>query len=470
MMEYAIVDIETTGGHAAGSAITEIAIRIHDGARVVRTFDVLLDPGRFIPLPIQLLTGIDNDMVAGCPTFGDVAQQVYDLLAGRVFVAHSVNFDYSFLRYHLEREGFVLNVPKLCTVRLSRKVRPGLRSYSLGKLCAALDIPLYNHHRAGGDADATALLFSRLLEWDTEGHLAAMLKKNSREQLLPPNLPKSDFEQLPQCPGVYYFCDQAGKAIYVGKALNIRKRVASHFTGNNPNPQRQNFLRNIYSIRYEACGTELMALLLEATEIKKLWPQYNRAQKHQEPKFGLYAYEDLNGYMRLVVGKHARNQLALHVFYRRMDGTHLLHKLVREFDLCPELCLVGECEHCRHRQGAAQDIQVYNRKVKAALNHLEQHLPTFALLDAGRHEGEQSCIWIERGNFYGMGYIDRDSDLRQVADIKSLLTPYAGNHYMLQLVYSHAERYPHKVKRPEEPGPQLVQAYNDLEYEDLFGS
>ncbi len=270
--QYAIVDIETTGGYAAGSGITEIAILIHDGEQVIDRFETLVDPQRDIPRSIQLLTGINEDMIAGSPVFDDIAERVYYLLAGRVFVAHNVNFDYSFLKHHLGLAGYQYSAPKLCTVRLSRKIKPGLPSYSLGNLCDTLGIPLSNRHRAGGDADATAVLFSNLCQWDTEGHMADMLKKTSKEQALPPNLPREDFDVLPSCPGVYYFRDKAGKVIYVGKATNIRKRVSSHFTGHNPNPQRQNFLRNIYAIDHEPCGTELMALLLETTEIKGCGP------------------------------------------------------------------------------------------------------------------------------------------------------------------------------------------------------
>src|SRR5690606_19426114 len=134
------------------------------------------------------MTGITPDMVADSPTFSELAPQIFNMLEERAFVAHNVNFDYSFLKYHLERTGFSLTAPKLCTVRLSRKIRPGLPSYSLGRLCDALGIPVSNRHRAGGDAEATAILFGKLMEWDTGGNLTEMLKRKSKHQQLPPNL------------------------------------------------------------------------------------------------------------------------------------------------------------------------------------------------------------------------------------------------------------------------------------------
>lgn len=428
--EYAVVDIETTGGNARGSRMTEVAIRIHDGRNVIKRFETLINPEKTIPLPIFALTGIDNDMVKDAPRFADVAETVHALLDGRVFVAHNVNFDYSFIRHQLEECGYSWNPRKLCTVRMARRIRPGLASYSLGKLCDTLGIPISNRHRAGGDADATAILFGKLLEWDTEAVVTGMLKKTAPDQRLPPNLRAGDFEKLPQVPGVYYFHDRAGKVIYVGKALNLKKRVATHFTGHSINPQRQHFLREIHSITYEICATELMALLRECIEIKRLWPPFNRALKRFEPKFGLFLYEGTDGYLRLAVGRLNKHQTSLQVFDREYDGLKLLRDLVERFGLDTP---------------ALTDRKTHNDQVEAAIAYLESSRPTLAIWDKGRTEDEKSCIWIEKGNFYGMGYVANDTDLRSPTDIRDSLTRYRGNHYMLQLVLAYARKYPGRV-------------------------
>lgn len=451
-MEYAIVDIETTGGYASGSSITEIAIRIFDGKTVIDRFDTLVRPDQHIPLYITALTGIDHDMVCDSPAFEEVAEKVFDRLNGRIFVAHNVNFDYSFLRYHFEDAGYHYAAPKLCTVRLARKIKPGLKSYSLSNLCTALNIPIENCHRAGGDVDATVTLFSKLLEWDTEGIIPAMLKKGSKEQQLPPNLPKEDFEALPNRPGVYYFRDHKGKVIYVGKAKNIQKRVAQHFTGNNPNPQRQHFMRDVYSIGFEICGTELMAFILECIEIKRIWPKYNRALKKYEPKFGLFTYEDLQGYKRLFIGKYNKSTLPVQVFTTKEGGIHKLRGLIKRFNLCASLCCLRSCELCSmvdKRKDllctANEPPEIYNEKVGQALSCLKEDMPGFYIMDKGRHKNEKSCIWVENGNFYGMGYIDNEEDIHSLEDIKDRLTRYNGNHYIMQLIISFICKYPEKI-------------------------
>ena len=161
---YAIVDIETTGSYAKANGITEIAIVIHDGSEIIQRYQTLINPGTSIPVYIRALTGISNEMVQDAPYFRDVAAEIFELLNGKIFIAHNVNFDYSFVRYHLADSGYDLNCKKLCTVRLSRKIFKGLPSYSLGKLCRSLSIENNARHRAAGDAEATAILFSMLLE------------------------------------------------------------------------------------------------------------------------------------------------------------------------------------------------------------------------------------------------------------------------------------------------------------------
>lgn len=248
---YAIVDIETTGGYAAAHGITEIAIYIHDGKKIVKHFETLINPQQSIPRYITALTGIDNSMVATAPAFEEIAEVIFKLLNDKIFIAHSVNFDYSFIKHHLKAAGFDFNAPKLCTVRLGRKVFPGLPSYSLGNLCRSLELPLDNRHRAGGDAKATVQLFEHYLANGGDEHIEQMLKKTSSEQWLPLQLTKAAILQLPSGPGVYYFHDIKDKIIYVGKAINIKKRVSSHFTHHDADKKRQHFLRTICKITYQ---------------------------------------------------------------------------------------------------------------------------------------------------------------------------------------------------------------------------
>lgn len=452
-MLYAVVDIETTGGFASGNGITEISILVHDGITVIDSYETLINPLQDIPSYIEALTGISNVMVSQAPLFEEVAEKIFELLHDKIFVAHNVNFDFSFVRHQLALSGYQLQCKKLCTVRMSRKLFPGHASYSLGKLCKALSIEVNNRHRAGGDAAATAILLSMLLQTDTEGLINHTLSRGAKEQALPPNLHKAEVDKLPNSPGVYYFKDQKGKVIYVGKAKSLKKRVCAHFTGNNISRQRQNFLKDIYNIDFEVCGTELMAFILEATEIKRLWPENNRAMKRFEQKYGLYAFEDQKGYTRMGIDKYKKSAAALYSFNTLLEGHNLLRILIKEHALCEKLCCIqhnrlactghdeGKCAGaCAGKESAAS----YNVRVKYAMEQLKAMLPSFALIDKGRNEDEQSCLLVEQGKFYGMGYISHYTDVAEPSLWKSVLQPYPSNDYILHMIISHAEQFPQK--------------------------
>lgn len=159
---YAIVDIETTGG-GGGARITEIAVFRHDGQQIVDIFHSLINPEIYIPPFITRLTGIDNAMVQDSPTFYDVQDSVRALTKDAWFVAHNAKFDYGFIKREFGAIDEYFQRDLLCTVQLSRKIFPGLKSYSLGNLCESLEISIENRHRAHGDAAATVQLFEKLL-------------------------------------------------------------------------------------------------------------------------------------------------------------------------------------------------------------------------------------------------------------------------------------------------------------------
>lgn len=443
-MNYAIVDIETTGGHAAGNGITEISVYVHDGERVVKHFQTLINPMQPIPTFITSLTGIDGAMVADAPVFDEIADVLFEMLNENIFVAHNVNFDYSFVKHQLKRSGYELTAKKLCTVRLGRRVFPGLQSYSLGNLCRSLKIPIENRHRADGDAKATVKLFEFMLANGGMTHIDQMLKRNSAEHWLPLNLDKQVIEKLPSRPGVYYFHNNKDKIIYVGKAVNLKKRVSSHFTHNDPDLKRQNFIRNIYKVTYKQCATELEAIVFESTEIKRLWPRYNKSQKQPEVKYALYTFEDNRGYMRLAIDKKKKHLPHIYNFNLLNEGLVLLKKMVEEFELDARLCFIDKTAFTQKELEALESPELYNNKIRKALDALTVNLPTFALIDEGIAEDEKLCLLIERGSFWGMGYLPKTFAISNSGELKNHLNPYADNDYIRNNIYSFAEANPHK--------------------------
>jgi DNA polymerase III subunit epsilon len=443
---YAIVDIETTGGYAANHRITEIAIYHHDGTRVTDQFHTLINPGRNIPSYITGLTGITTQMVQNAPAFEEIATEILRWLEGRVFVAHNAHFDYSFLKKELEDVNLSWSPKKLCTVRLSRKIIPGLPSYSLGRLAESLGVRINDRHRAGGDAFATTQIFDLLLKRDHEGVIGKALKRNSGETILPPNLPKSEFEKLPAKPGVYYFHDSRGQVIYVGKAINIKKRIAGHFVGEAREWSRSNIRNEIHQISFELTGNELIALILESQEIRRLWPKYNLAQKFKTEEWGIYDYEDRNGYLRFVVNVVNKHTKPLISFSNKTDAWNFLWEKVKTFDLCPKLsglqlakglCFSHQSGSCKGACQGVEGMKKYNKRVQKAVDSFFEKGATVAIIGRGRRPEEKSVILVENGNYLGFGFFDHEQQVSDWETARTIIKPSRENRVVQNLINSY---------------------------------
>ena len=442
---YAIVDIETTGGYAENHRMTEIAIYHHDGTQITGRFQTLINPGRRVPYFITGLTGITTEMVRTAPSFAEVAKEIHDWLKDRVFVAHNAHFDYGFIRKELEDAGIQWTTRKLCTVRLGRKIVPGLDSYSLGRLAESLGIRIADRHRASGDAEATAKIFDLFLKRDTEGIIAKALKRNSGETILPPNLPKSEYDALPMSTGVYYFHDVRGNVIYVGKANNIRKRIAGHFSGEAREWNRSNIRNEIHHISFELTGNELIALIQESEQIRKLWPKYNLAQKHKIETWGIHGYEDQNGYQRLAVNVVTKNSTPLITFTSKGDTWNFLWAKVKAFELCPKLsglqtakgpCFAYQSGTCRGACSGKESRKKYNRRVQEMIDSFFEEGQSVAIVGKGRTVEEKSLVLVEKGNYLGFGFIGQEVDIRDLETAKGMITMGKENRLAQNLVHS----------------------------------
>ena len=442
---YAIVDIETTGGHAANHRITEIAIYHHDGIQITDHYKTLINPGRSIPHFITGLTGINYEMVKEAPTFEAVAKEVHGWLEGKVFVAHNAHFDYSFLKKEFEDVGIAWNAKKLCTVRLSRKIIPGLHSYGLGRLAESLGIKIPDRHRAGGDAFATAKIFDLLLKRDNSGVIEKALKRNSGEMILPPNLTKEEYDALPAKAGVYYFLDSHGQVIYVGKAINIKKRIAGHFSGEAREWNRSNIRNEIHHIMYELTGSELITLIFESQEIRRLWPKYNLAQKYKTEEWGIFDYEDRNGYLRFCVNTVAKGTKPLISFSTKGDAWNFWWEKVKEFDLCPKLsglqiakgpCYSYQSGSCKGACQGVEKAKKYNARVQKAIESFHETGDTMAILGQGRQHGERSLVLVENGNYVGFGFFDHEQTITNYETARNFVKDGKENRTVQNLINS----------------------------------
>ncbi len=163
---FAVVDVETTGSHPGmGDRIVEIAIVAVSGNDVEMVFESLINPGRSIPRVVESLTGITVPMVRERPLFDDVADEIIGVLAGRIFAAHNVRFDWRFVGSELwDARDVRLDGPRVCTVDLTRRFVPGLRRRNLDSVADYFGVEIQQRHRAGADAMATARVLQKLIE------------------------------------------------------------------------------------------------------------------------------------------------------------------------------------------------------------------------------------------------------------------------------------------------------------------
>lgn len=450
---YAIVDIETTGNGIQGNKITEISIFRFDGHTIVDEFTSLVNPECEIPYFITGLTGIDNHLVRNAPKIMEIAPKILKMTKDVVFVAHSVNFDYHVIKNEFKNMGLDFTRKKLCTVRLSRKLFPGYHSYSLGKLCSSLNIPLTDRHRARGDAHATVLLFQKLLRAEgAETVFKTFLNARSQEATLPPALPRDIYERLPMQSGIYYFKNGKGEIIYVGKAKNIKKRVLGHFYDKAGKEMRM--CQETADIDFELSGSELVALLMESAAIKHHFPMYNRSQKRTVQQYGIFTYEDRSGILHLAYNKLKMAPDPLAVFYNLADCRSYLEQICASFGLCPKYCHLQEnvasCSHysirsCTGICRGEEAVSSYNEKVRAALAHINVKNEDLLIKEKGRTLQEDAIILIRDNLYVGYGFIEKDRDIASISDLKAYLKPQKNTLETQRIVQSYIHRNPESV-------------------------
>ena len=273
---YAILDIETTGGKFNEEGITEIAIYKFDGHAIVDQFISLVNPEKPIQEFVVKLTGINNKMLRNAPKFYEVAKRIVEITKDVTLVAHNAEFDSRILKTEFDRLGFDYQKNSLCTVELSRKLIPNEKSYSLGKLCKSLGIPMSDRHRATGDALATIQLFKLLLEKDNNKEIIQNSIKYFDNREVKDKM-NSILETIPERMGIYYIHNTEGKVIFIGRGKNLKSEVNKLFLKQSKRALKiQDKVKNV---TYEFTGNELFNRLKYYIELETLQPKYNFTKK-----------------------------------------------------------------------------------------------------------------------------------------------------------------------------------------------
>jgi len=395
---YSILDVETTGGKFNEEGITEIAIYRFDGEKIVDQFVSLINPEIPIQPFVQQLTGINDKMLINAPKFYQIAKRILEITENSILVAHNSSFDYRMLKIEFERLGYKFYISQLCTVKLSKKIIPDLKSYKLGNLVKNLGIPISNRHRASGDALATVELFKLLLLKDNEKIIVNSLiteakpsSKNKWQKLI---------NKLPNDVGIYYFHDQNGKIIYIGKSNNIKNRVNQHLTGKSK--KSLNIQLEAFDITFERTGSELIALLKENTEIKKHKPKFNKLLKKIIKKFCLEICENLDGDKYLRICHYDDTVNYLECYSSLKTANNRLEFFKKKYEL-------------------SDSIKKNNTNINLLIKDLSYKFKNMLLIDKGRDIDEKSVIVVKNNNYIGYGFFTLNHQISNFEVLDSLI-------------------------------------------------
>ena len=284
MPRLAFVDLETTGSNPLTDAITEVGIVTVDEDGSVEEWSQLLDPQQAIPPFIQQLTGITPAMVAGQPTFVELAPEIRQRLEGALFIAHNARFDYGFLKAAFRRLDWPFRATVLCTVKLSRRLYPTEFRHNLDAVIARHQLPTGgDRHRALTDARVLHAFWGHVYREHGAEHIQTAVEDLTRRSSLPPQLDPDLVDELPTGPGVYVFYGESGMPLYIGKSVNLRTRVLAHFNADHAQSKEMQLSQQVTRVEWHNSSGDLGASLLESRLVKELQPSYNwRLRKEME--------------------------------------------------------------------------------------------------------------------------------------------------------------------------------------------
>ena len=384
----AFIDLETTGANPLLDRVTEIGVVEVEGDRV-SVWDTLINPERPIPQFIQQLTGISDAMVAGAPTFAQVAEELAERLHGRLFIAHNARFDYGFVRNAYKRLGHRFRAEVLCTVRLSRKLFPEHHRHNLDSLIARHALIIgSDRHRALTDADLIWQFWRLVLRERGEEALAEAVQHQLKRPRLPPHLDPVLLDDLPEIPGVYLLYGDHDALLYVGKSVNLRQRVLSHFAADAREYKAMRLTQEVRRIDWRETVGELGALLLESRLVKEGQPLHNRRLRRPADLCAWRLQEAAPGDYRphLVTAEDAdfgRLGDLYGLFSSQREAAAALRKIAEAHQLCPLLlgleksgkigrpCFAHQLGKCRGACAGKEAIGLHSARLMAALARLK---------------------------------------------------------------------------------------------------
>lgn len=386
--KIAFVDIETTGARHTYDRIIEIGIVLVENNQVLKTFSTLINPQKYLSPDIILLTGITNDQLEEAPTFRQVKEEIFNLLKDCLFVAHNVRFDYSFIKNEFKRFDIDFSPKHLCTVKLSRKLFPKFKHHNLDSLINRFSLSCQNRHRALDDAKVLWDFYQICQQKFPPEKLVEAINLGLKKPSLPVGLTHKQLDNLEEEPGVYIFYGQSNLPLYIGKSINIKERIKSHFSSDHSSSLEMKIAQQVKQIETIPTPGELGALVLESALIKKMQPLYNKKLRRSHKLITLTETKIPSNkpnqfYSSIQI--ETLESLTLYdldriygIFRSIKQAKQYLTKIAKEYGLCEKLlnlentnqsCFGYRLGRCKGACVFKQEPKFYNLKFALAFSH-----------------------------------------------------------------------------------------------------
>lgn len=381
---FVFIDLETTGGNAQRERITEIGLLRVENGKLIDTWSTLVNPQKTIPPFISDFTGITNEMVADAPLFADICQTLSSYLEDAIFVAHNARFDYSFIKSEFRKQGISFTAKTLCTAKLSRRLYPEFKKHNLDSIMERHHIICKARHRALGDAEVLWEFWQKLHQQWSQEELEKEVNILLKKPTIPLNLPQEELDQLPEEPGVYQFYGKDGELLYIGKSINIRSRVLSHFSADHSSNKEMRMAQKTHHMNTITTGGELGALLKEAQLIKTHAPIFNRQLRRHRSLNSFRVQNEKSDYLQLeLVQNHDLDphniQELYGLFRNKPSAKKALQKIAEEQQLCQLLlglekgsgpCFAYQLKKCKGACIGEEPASEFNKRLSKVLQKL----------------------------------------------------------------------------------------------------
>ncbi len=430
------LDLETTGATPLKDRITEIAlVRVENGVEVAR-WQTLVNPEVRIPPFIQQLTGISNEMVQAAPTFAEVAGTLAEHLAGAVMVGHNVRFDHGFLKSEYKRLGHILRQRVMCTVKLSRMLYPEQRSHSLDAIMQRHQLTTLSRHRAMSDVDLMMAFVQSAQRDFGLARLQTVANELSKQPSLPTGIAQHMVDDIPESPGVYLFYGDGTLPLYIGKSVNLRDRVMSHFSGDHTSSKEMRISQEIKRIEWRATAGELGALLLESRLIKEMQPIHNRQLRRERQLCAWQIAEDAAAVPLITLVREEEispdiiGQL-FGTFKTKTQAIEVMRNLADHHQLCPRLlglekgkgaCFASQLKKCKGACAGKEPKALHHLRLQQALSaHRLKSWPYASKIGIREHNAETGKTDIHVfDQWCHIATVNNEADLEEAMQSKTV--------------------------------------------------